>query len=476
MSRFALVASLSLVSMGPLDAQGWTDRTPSNPLASPSQRFDPAMCWDAAHGYVLMFGGMAYLGNPFPTDTWTWNGSAWTQRPTITQPSTNLGNGSMIQVSRRHCAMTYHSPDAKVVLVALGSTYTWTGTDWLSLPVSLPSAFPSGGLPINLAMGRDEARDQTLLFVGSHVQGNGGNPIPQQGSETLLWDGFSWSLRPTATHPYPAEQPSLTFDSASGKLLLCTTDATNSQSYFWNWNGTNWEQRSVAPAPLAGGVLANDASRGQVVMLDASLSPSPNHTWTIGASSGLQLGLAQEPPRRQAAGCAFDPVRNRMVVFGGFNGVFNGTQMFALADTWEFELGAGAAFATYGAGCAGSRGVPSIVAQGPSLPHAGTTFALQVNNLPLTGPVFLFTGISSSVYGPTPLPLSLGGYGAPGCSILASGEALYLLTNVLGSAVWQFPVPHALGVSFYNQAFAFDPSANPLGLSASNAGVATIGL
>jgi hypothetical protein len=324
-------------------------------------------------------------------------------------------------------------------------------------------------------MGRDEARNQTVLFVGSHVQNNAGNPSLQPGSETLLWDGFSLTLRPTATHPYPAEQPSMTFDPGSGRLLLCTTDASNTQSYFWEWNGTNWTQRSLASHPASGGVLATDVAHGQVVMLDGSLNPSPNHTWTIGANTGQQLGLTVEPPRRQAASCGFDPVRGRLVVFGGFNAPFGSASLFGLADTWEFQMGAGASYASYGSGCAGSRGVPSIAPQGTSLPHAGSTFTLQVNNVPLTGPVFMFAGLSNTAYGPNPLPLSLGFLGAPGCSLLASGDSLYLLTSVLGSAVWQFAVPNVLGVSFYNQAFAFDPAANPLGLTTSNGGMSTIG-
>jgi hypothetical protein len=166
-----------------------------------------------------------------------------------------------------------------------------------------------------------------------------------------------------------------------------------------------------------------------------------------------------------------------MVLFGGVNGPLS-SFYFPLGDTWEFELGNGPSYATYGAGCAGARGVPSIAAQGPSLPHIGTTFSLQVNNLPLTGPVFLFLGVSNTNYGPTPLPLSLGVIGAPGCTALASGESLFVLTNVLGSAVWQFAVPNAPnapGASFYNQAFALDPTANALGLTVSNGGQATIG-
>ena len=463
-----------LLSM-PLFAQGWVDRTPANPLTSPSPRFDPAMGWDGAHGYVMMFGGMSYVGNLFPGETWTWDGSAWTQRLTANNPYTNLGNGTMLQTARRTTAMTFHTPANEVLLVALGSTYAWTGSDWLPRANSLPTAFQNSGIPADLALGRDEARSQTVLFVGMHVNPNSGWPIVQQGSETLLWDGFSWSLRPTATHPYPAEQPSMAFDPVSGRLLLCTTDAANSGSWFWDWNGSNWTQRAFASTPAAGGVLASDAGGSRVVMLDASLSPSPDHTWTFAGSNSARLGLGAEPTRRQGAGAAFDPLRHRTVVFGGINGPVNGTQLYALADTWEFELGAGAAFTTFGSGCAGSRGVVALDAQNNSLPRVGRTFELHVGNLPFTGPAFLFLGFSDQSYGPTPLPFVLDGLGAPGCSILASGDALMLLSNVLGNAAWTLPIPNVGGTVFFTQAFALDPAANALGLTSSNGGQATVG-
>jgi hypothetical protein len=106
----------------------------------------------------------------------------------------------------------------------------------------------------------------------------------------------------------------------------------------------------------------------------------------------------------------------------------------------------------------------------------GQTLQLHVGNLPFTGPVFLFLGLSNTNYGPTPVPFSLAGLGAPACSVLASGDQLHVLTNVLGSAVWQFQVPNFPGTAFYNQAFPLDPGANALGLTASNGGQGTIGL
>ena len=55
------------------------------------------------------------------------------------------------------------------------------------------------------------------------------------------------------------------------------------------------------------------------------------------------------------------------------------------------------------------------------------------------------------------------------------GNDFVIKQNVLGSAVWTFTVPNFPGLAFYNQAFAFDPGQNALGLTASNGGSGLIG-
>ena len=64
-------------------------------------------------------------------------------------------------------------------------------------------------------MGRDAARNQTVLFVGTRYTGS-----PSVAGETLVWDGFGWSPRPTATHPYPVTAPSMAFDPIANATLF----------------------------------------------------------------------------------------------------------------------------------------------------------------------------------------------------------------------------------------------------------------
>jgi hypothetical protein len=363
--------------------------------------------------------------------------------------------------------MAFHPPTGLPVLIAGSSTYTWDGTNW-TLRGNLPAI--TGNTDYALAF--DPSRGQMVLFSGYSYGGAFGTG---PANDTLLWDGFSWTVRQPAVRPNPTCFPHMAFDPIAGKLLLATSDLAHTQTYFWEWNGSNWSQRIYATAPTMSGPMVTDTAHNVVTMFDGVLDATADHTWTFANGSNNRLGLASEPAHRCYSAGAFDTVRGKFVLFGGAN-VYSYQQAPSdLGDTWEFDLGANAAFTAYGTGCAGSRGVPTLAPQNNTLPHVGQTLELHVGNLPFTGPVFVFLGISNTMYGPTPLPFSLAGLGAPGCTVVSSCEAVLPLTNVLGSAVWQLAVPNLPGVTFYTQAVVLDGAANGLGITTSNGGQNTIG-
>ncbi|HLQ38769.1 MAG TPA: hypothetical protein VK348_13250 [Planctomycetota bacterium] len=438
----------------PLAAQGWVDHTGPT---WPSPRQHHAMCYDAAHGYVMMAGGWPQIFFGSLLEVWTWNGTSWTRRATASTP-----NGQGYQ----SVTMAFHAATNEVVMVLDLATYTWDGSDWSPRGSVAPGSATNGGsVGSPTAAAFDPVHNQTVLFLTQRY-----NSTPFL-AETYVWDGFGWSLRNTPVHPV-GDAVGMTFDPVANRLLLCTS--INGGAWFWEWTGSNWQQRLYSTAPANPGALTTDTAHGKVVMLDSVMTSAPNHTWTFANGQGTQLSTPIEPTRRLNGAMAYDAARGSCVLFGGTTGGPVGSG--ELGDTWEFTLGVGAAYSVFGAGCAGSRGVPWIAAQGTSLPHVGRTFELHVGNLPFTGPVFVFLGLSNTSYGPTPLPFNLGGFGAPACSVLCSGDEVRLVTNVLGSAVWTIDVPPNFpGVTFYNQAFAIDPAANALGITASNGGQGTTG-
>ncbi|MCB9887406.1 MAG: PKD domain-containing protein [Planctomycetes bacterium] len=134
-----------------------------------------------------------------------------------------------------------------------------------------------------------------------------------------------------------------------------------------------------------------------------------------------------------------------------------------------------AGIGSFGAGCAGTMGVPSISASGN--PTLGSTLTLTVDNLALSN-MIMCTGFSntSSVFGP--LPYDATPFGAPGCLLRVSTEAVLFVVGANNQATWNFVIPNNPAFSgqlFFNQALAGDPTANAFGAVASNATSMVIG-
>ena len=133
------------------DGTNWTAASPGS---SPTARFDHAMAYDAAHGQVVLFGG---LNGSFLNDTWVWNGT-WAQQNPATSPGARYGEG-----------MDYHAALGQVVMFGgyngsmyLGDTWTWDGTHWTQ---QSPATNPSPSYATN-AMVYDAEEGGVVMFGG----------------------------------------------------------------------------------------------------------------------------------------------------------------------------------------------------------------------------------------------------------------------------------------------------------------------
>jgi hypothetical protein len=248
----------------------------------------------------------------------------------------------------------------------------------------------------------------------------------------------------------------------------------------WEWDGATWLERTPASGPSPSArhehAMAHDPLSGETYLfggVDASGTPR-NDLWAWNGTRWRELVGRDAPARRWDAALAFDVLRGRLAVFGGTNTVVPGLALGQLPtgpyfrDTWEYTPGIAGNFDPFGVGCPGTRGVPAMhVTSGP--PIAGQTFRVQLDNLPLSGPAFVFLGVSNSLYGTVPLPFPLASIGMPGCDLLVSGDTLFQVQNILGTALWSVDVPASVvGAVLYQQAFAWDPPANPAGLTVSH--------
>jgi hypothetical protein len=174
------------------------------------------------------------------------------------------------------------------------------------------------------------------------------------------------------------------------------------------------------------------------------------------------------PGPRVGHAIAYDTSGRRVVTFGG-------TSLGSwVLDTWIYRTSQPADVAPFGAGCAGSAGMPQLAAAPYTLPWLGDTMRNVVQTIPTGEPGALF--VSSIV---SSLPLPLGFAGAPGCDLLVQPDVVEFRAAAAGKAEWALPVPNVpalAGAMFWQQAFVFDAAANALGLAASNGVVVTLGV
>jgi hypothetical protein len=209
----------------------------------------------------------------------------------------------------------------------------------------------------------------------------------------MVWDGNAWSQKVPVTSPPARIGHAMAYDLAGGRVVMfggITSPGMTTLADTWEWDGVNWLQRTPASSPQvrAYASMTYDLSRGGLVLHGGRASSSGAHMPTLGpgiprASPGRRsCRPASRGPRRDLHGTAYDLARGRIVLFGGY--VAYPTQIF-YADTWELATAVPASVIGYGAGCAGTAGVPVLGAVG--VPRLGsTTFALSLANARPTAP------------------------------------------------------------------------------------------
>jgi len=150
---------------------------------------------------------------------------------------------------------------------------------------------------------------------------------------------------------------------------------------------------------------------------------------------------------------------------------------YSLATTATFTGLSPSSWAINGAGCPGTRGIPSLFPT--TAPTIGGTMTVRLAYGPISSIAFFLIGFSNTTWNGSPLPFDLGTLGAPGCLLRASAEgATAIVTDINGTAVKNYPLPNdpsLLSIVLYEQVLALDPPANPLNFTASNSGTFTIG-
>jgi hypothetical protein len=163
------------------NGDSWSNVTPSS---GPAARCYFPMIYDQTNSVVMLWGGCSSSGCSDPlSDTWTWNGSTWTER-------SGGGGGQAPQPGAPGIfSMAYNASTSQGILYGASpasSTWGWNGV-WTEFP-------PSGGSPpaTNGVLAYDSQRNVVVYFGGATATGT---PLAQ----TWEWSGNSWqNLTPPA--------------------------------------------------------------------------------------------------------------------------------------------------------------------------------------------------------------------------------------------------------------------------------------
>ena len=173
----------------------------------------------------------------------------------------------------------------------------------------------------------DTARSVTVLF-GGYISGT------QQG-DTWEWDGTTWTRRFPTTSPSARWFYGCWFDQVRGKVNIFggSTVAGTVIGDVWEYDGTTWSQRTLSGGPASSQhSVAYDPTRQRMVLFGGYNPMIPNvGTWELG-TTWMQMSPANPPSGTYGASVAFDPPSGRVVMVGGIS-----TTAPPAANSWSYD-------------------------------------------------------------------------------------------------------------------------------------------
>lgn len=213
-----------------------------------------------------------------------------------------------------------HGLGGRPTAVGDGRIVAWDGMDWKE-----QTTFP--GTTHVQSAGFDRVRGEVVLITSPH-------PTP---TETWTFDGVSWTNHGVAPSNDFAH---LHYDPALGAVVAFEDLGTAwppTSTQDWRWNGTSWIALPPNQRPIGlGRQLVADTARGRVVAIGDLHGPHADETWEWDGSQWQLRAMTPPPAGREGAALGYDPIRRRVVLFGGAD-VSQPGGAVSLNDTWEWD-------------------------------------------------------------------------------------------------------------------------------------------
>jgi hypothetical protein len=282
---------------------------------------------DPVNKVIYLFGGVNDSGSFF--DFWSYQNDTFRPLTTSNQPNDCTSPTAAYDIDRSKL----------VVLCGNSGTWEYDGATWTQFDAS-KTAPPSHRFS---SVVYDQTLKKTVFFGGLDINGI-------YLDQTWTFDGTAWTQ--VKKNPAPSRLlTSMWFDPTLKKTVLygglgrlTSNDRLTRYSDMWSFDGTGWTQLKpdVTPGMRYGADVAVDPKTNHVILfggirvdVDANnnqVQVYANDTWDWDGTTWKKLTPAKTPPQRENFGFALDPLRNELVMFGGYSG-------FYLSDLWTFANG-----------------------------------------------------------------------------------------------------------------------------------------
>ncbi len=325
-------ANSRVVLYGGIGDNGWVDRGDTHvwngtawsllTTAGPTRRRDGQMVYDVQRAKPVLFGGTVNNSGTYTlgNDLWELTGATWSQiTPTGSAPDGRARFGMAWDGNNQHVLLHGgRTTDG-------GNSELWalSGSTWTEQHVFTP---PFQGIH---GFAYDPVRRLTVLHLGTFTNAGG-----QYKDHTWEFDGERWTNVITSSVPPARTRFDMVYDAARQVMVIHGGENRNDT---WEYDGIDWTQRtftgSVPPVAqtLIETNLVYDSAR-QVTVLYHRLTG----TWEYDGTSWTQVLTTGLPTARQYTDMAYDVARQRVVLYGGM--VYDGAAgRYYGSDTWEYD-------------------------------------------------------------------------------------------------------------------------------------------
>ena len=288
---------------------------------------NPPPCWEADLVYhtqlqqILLINCVQDRNKENPNIIWGWNGTQWQRVTEGGSLRRNLGAAAYDE--KRNVLVLYGGRP-----IDLGKcnqeTWEWDGETWVQKDAQPPTACD------HVKMVYDAANGESILFSGLDPSEN---PV----NETWSWNGEEWKLL-SEEGPESRGHFGFVYDPSHEQILLYGGYASTVTDEFWVWRDRSWQEINFpGPGSLSHFGMAYDTNENALYIFGGATSASTfssliDKTWVLTGGRWRELSSPISPSKRGGIALGYDPVRKRVVLYGGFEASRN-----KLDDTWEWD-------------------------------------------------------------------------------------------------------------------------------------------